>query len=46
MLRRGCHVGLKGDAPRDEALVDGLNSDGDLAKDTELVPAVGKLGVL
>ena len=39
------HIGLERDAPRSEALVDGLNSDGDLAKDTELVP-VGKLGVL
>ena len=40
------HVGLEGDTPRGEALVDGLDSDGDFAEDAELVPAVGELGVL
>jgi len=40
------HIGLEGNAPRGEALMDGLGGEADLAEDPELVPAVGELGVL
>ena len=39
-------IGLEGDAPRSEALVNGLGCEADLAEDTELVSAEGELGVL
>ena len=40
------HVGLEGDAPRSEALMDSLGSEADLAEDPQLVPSEGELGVL
>ena len=40
------HIGPEGNAPRSEALVDGLHGEADLSEDAELVPAIGKLGVL
>ena len=40
------HVGFEGDAPRGEALVDGLGCEAHFAEDAELVAAVGKLCVL
>jgi len=40
------HIGLEGDAPRSEALMDRLGSEADLAEDPQLVPSVGELSVL
>ena len=40
------HIGLEGNAPRGEALMDSLRGEADLAEDPQLVPAVGELGVL
>ena len=40
------NIGLEGDTSRSEALMDGLDSEADLAENTELVPGEGKLGVL
>ena len=40
------HIGLEGDAPRSETLMDRLGSEADLAEDPQLVPGEGKLSVL
>ena len=40
------HIGLEGNAPRGEALMDGLRGEADLAEDPQLVPVVGELCVL
>ena len=40
------HIGLEGDAPRSETLMDHLGSEADLAEDPQLVPGEGRLSVL